>query len=333
MPRVLKCVALLGLLVGARADAQGNRTWAEADLVETGRYSDPGGENLVSPQKIVACSDRIFTLDLGDGHVGAFDLELKPLWRFGRPGSGPGEFRIPSDIACDAAGNAWVADPGNSRITVIDRAGQLKTTVRMTTRLNRLAVQPDGSRFFVDANGDALALSFDAAGGDSAAIAAPEVLRPLNTLQREAFIATTPSGALAGAFRWSGSMVLVSAGAEAQMSPGVEQVPFPEVRARSAPGGGGRTIVRIDPKAVKGARGVAILADTIYVIFEGQGPNAGKTLDRYSAWDLSYLGSLLLPSATESVAVTPGALYVLQSDPVSAIIRYEVRPGAGKDQR
>jgi len=51
------------------------------------------------------------------------DLEGKFKRTFGRPGSGPGEFNDPKQLAFDLDGNLWVADSDNHRLQVFTRDG------------------------------------------------------------------------------------------------------------------------------------------------------------------------------------------------------------------
>ena len=47
------------------------------------------------------------------------------VMRFGEPGDGPGQFRLPTDVAFDAAGHVYVSEyNGNDRIQVFDRHGK-----------------------------------------------------------------------------------------------------------------------------------------------------------------------------------------------------------------
>src|SRR5581483_2219809 len=43
---------------------------------------------------------------------------------YGSLGHGPGELRFPYDVSVDEEGRAWVAEFGNHRIQVFDRAGR-----------------------------------------------------------------------------------------------------------------------------------------------------------------------------------------------------------------
>lgn len=59
----------------------------------------------------------------GEYRVLRFDRHGNPLGRWGRRGSGPGEFDVPHSVAVDAAGLVYVADRGNRRVQIFDAEG------------------------------------------------------------------------------------------------------------------------------------------------------------------------------------------------------------------
>lgn len=76
------------------------------------------------PDFVIVGPDRLlYVTDQRGGKIEVFDLDGKPVRRIGRPGSGPGEFRDPEDLAFDLTGHLVVADGGNFRIQVLTREG------------------------------------------------------------------------------------------------------------------------------------------------------------------------------------------------------------------
>lgn len=84
------------------------KAWPVAD--------DPEGICIVKDQVIVTFSKASW--------IGFFtrDGELKS--RFGKPGSGPGEFHVPDFICLSPRGELYVTDQGNNRIQVFDLGGK-----------------------------------------------------------------------------------------------------------------------------------------------------------------------------------------------------------------
>ncbi|MBW8270429.1 peptidyl-alpha-hydroxyglycine alpha-amidating lyase family protein [Caldovatus aquaticus] len=63
----------------------------------------------------------------GNACVHKFSPEGRHLFSWGRPGTDPGEFNLPHNIACDADGWVYVADRENHRIQIFDGNGRYET--------------------------------------------------------------------------------------------------------------------------------------------------------------------------------------------------------------
>ena len=66
---------------------------------------------------------RILVVDRNNDRVRVFDALGVPLFDFGSPGSGDGQFSLPVDIAVDSQNNYFVTDETLSRITKFDSSG------------------------------------------------------------------------------------------------------------------------------------------------------------------------------------------------------------------
>jgi DNA-binding beta-propeller fold protein YncE len=73
-------------------------------------------------------SNEIYVSDgYGNARIHKYTQDGRRLKSWGEPGSGPGEFNLPHNIACDADGWVYVADRENHRIQVFDGDGRFET--------------------------------------------------------------------------------------------------------------------------------------------------------------------------------------------------------------
>jgi tripartite motif-containing protein 71 len=63
----------------------------------------------------------VYVADAGNSRVQVFTAFGIPLAEWGSRGTGPGQFRSPSDVAVDAAGHVYVMDMANNRVQVFGR--------------------------------------------------------------------------------------------------------------------------------------------------------------------------------------------------------------------
>ena len=68
--------------------------------------------------------DRVIVADRDNHRIQVFDSDGNFLFKFGQPGSNPGEFNAPYDVAVDSIGKIYVADAFNKRIQVFDSDGK-----------------------------------------------------------------------------------------------------------------------------------------------------------------------------------------------------------------
>lgn len=106
-------------------------------------------ESLIGPAQVLATELELTNpVDVGiydDGSFLILDFQStrvtrvsptgRTLWQFGRPGSGPGEFRVPYRVALRSDQSALVFDMVNSRATLLDSKGQLLSTYPMPFRI------------------------------------------------------------------------------------------------------------------------------------------------------------------------------------------------------
>jgi peptidylamidoglycolate lyase len=104
------------------------------------------------PDKVVYVGDGY-----GNSRVAKFTLDGKYLGEWGKPGSGPGEFKIPHSLTLDKSGLVYVADRGNSRVQIFNSTGTYLREWK-SPELGRpwaIAAAPDGSFFVVDGGDEA----------------------------------------------------------------------------------------------------------------------------------------------------------------------------------
>jgi sugar lactone lactonase YvrE len=78
------------------------------------------------PEGIAVAGNRVYVTFSKACFVGCFDRSGRPLFRFGRPGCGPGEFRVPDFIVPSPEGLLYVTDQKNHRIQVFSADGAFR---------------------------------------------------------------------------------------------------------------------------------------------------------------------------------------------------------------
>ena len=76
----------------------------------------------------------------GNARIHVFAPDGRPLFGWGEPGTGPGEFNLPHNICCDDDGWIYVADRENHRLQVFDRRGRYETQINNLHRASALAI-------------------------------------------------------------------------------------------------------------------------------------------------------------------------------------------------
>lgn len=127
------------------------------------RYPVPFVQGLQRPTGVVfnPKNKLIYVTDTLAGQVIAYNREGKELLRFGRPGTGTGEFNLPTDLAVDTEGRVYVTDPLNARIQIFTKEGNyLKQfgesgdTAGYFGKVKGVAVNSEGHIYVCDAQYD-----------------------------------------------------------------------------------------------------------------------------------------------------------------------------------
>jgi DNA-binding beta-propeller fold protein YncE len=90
--------------------------------------------------------------------ISKFDRTGKFLKDWGKPGSGPGEFRQPHGLAFDSKGRLFVADRGNDRIQIFDQDGKLlEHGWEQYSRISGLWIDPKDMLYAADSESGSVA--------------------------------------------------------------------------------------------------------------------------------------------------------------------------------
>ena len=112
-----------------------------------------GGKPFHRPTHVALCprtGDVYISDGYGNSRVHKYDPRGRHLMSWGEPGTDPGCFNIPHNIATDADGLVYVADRENSRVQIFDGRGQYLDQWKNLHRPCGLAAdRRDGGRFYV----------------------------------------------------------------------------------------------------------------------------------------------------------------------------------------
>jgi DNA-binding beta-propeller fold protein YncE len=112
-----------------------------------------GGRPFNRPTHVALCprTGDVYVSDgYGNSRVHKYDPRGRHLFSWGEPGTDPGCFNIPHNIATDAEGLVYVADRENHRVQIFDGRGQF---LGQWNNLHRpcglFADRRDGGRFYI----------------------------------------------------------------------------------------------------------------------------------------------------------------------------------------
>lgn len=265
-----------------------------------------------------ADSSMLVVWDNQTQEVHAFDHDLRPLWRFGRKGDGPGEFRQGRSIAFTPAGEILIFDVATQRVTFLTRDGELRTTVVIEDRLDQVVPWTDGkllgtapsrkgSPFVVMQNDGQVLTSLDVPWDGWA---------DLHPLLRSGYIASDPTAATAAfiMIHGDGWFAVGDQPETSYLGRYVEHQEMPSV------------IEKPDLRLIVGGtiagQAVNVRDGMVTIQYEGESPEAGRWLDQYRLSDGSYAGSLLLPGWAKGFSGAPdGGYFVIFNDPSPTIMR------------
>jgi hypothetical protein len=318
-------VLLLGLLVTAARSA--DRTFTHT-AVEVGSIGESSATELFAPRALTAARTGGFAVfDRDENTLLRFDKTGRSLWRFGRAGSGPGEFKEVTDVEALDDGGFIVLDEGNARVTQVSRDGKFVRAVLFEGVPRRLLnVRPSGAIHVVP-RGNFASAALIANGRTSNAVALPDSLRFSADIIGEPFTASSANASVIS-YRWASHiLVLEPSGTIRRTIRGVETTAFPLRKTYEVNNGGQKyQVTRVDPDAQEAARSVALRGDTVFVLYRQPPKGSGRVLDRYLITTGRYLGSVALTGGIAEVAVdADGRLLTLEHEPLPVVRVWEFR--------
>ncbi|MFZ3102434.1 MAG: 6-bladed beta-propeller [Desulfitobacteriaceae bacterium] len=87
-------------------------------------YGGFGEDALNKPMDVAEINQFIYVTDTNNKRVQVFDLAGAPIFKFGKEGEGPGQFKFPYGIDGDSQGNIYVSDLYNGCISIHDSKGK-----------------------------------------------------------------------------------------------------------------------------------------------------------------------------------------------------------------
>jgi len=282
---------------------------------------EPGDTLLFHVTRIDADTAGVSVVDGYGGRVLRFHRTGRLLWSFGRPGSGPHEFRRPRDLHVDRRGRTWVLDAENARITVLTPAGAPDFLVpldRLGFVPDRFLPGPGDHALFLDARADRPLVRVDREGRVVARRELPwPRFRELGRLAGQVILAAHRGGGWSAAFAF-GDRFLSFDRRDRLTRHGwfAEPASFPEVRVQRSGGlVGRRSVTRriLDPTFA--AVSLTSSPGRLHVHFAGRTELAYRVLDTFRLRDGRYVGSLRLPRQVDELALGGEVLYVSYSDP------------------
>lgn len=310
---------------------------------------EPFGEtdHYASPTRIAWVNQRLVILDRkADRMITILDERTgRTVQRFGRRGSGPGEFRAPWDLAPAVSPNAiWIFDTSLRRMTLVNLdssfANGTFTPVRMLklgggTEINSVRWIADGALLGTGTLRRGLFAAFDTSGRELPArgeFTYGDRRLPISALQ-EAYssrLATDPRRErVALAMDYADRLEFFALSGKRLAT---NQRPFGFEPTYVVVGKGDYRHAAFTGHSREGYRGVDATSTSVFALFSGRRPREfkndamfGRHVHVYS-WAGVLRSVLELDAAAIDIAVDPQArmLYTLVHDPEPRVVRYRL---------
>jgi len=274
----------------------------------TSRWTVGGDANdttILLPLQIRATREHFVVYD----GVAQRLLALEPttgrvVWRFGRPGRGPGEFGGVAKLTARKSGGTFVVDFALSRLTEITEDGREGPRVDYRMGVNPRGVCEAGDthiRLRSTESEEIERLQLPTGVSSTEDLPWPE-LRALPSLVRQSMIFEHPQAEVCMISVSFGPMfaLLDRTGVRARAR-WIEEIPMGQAKSM------GKGSWRMLP-STQGALSATAVGSSFAVLFEGRSQKRGRFVDFYAVTDASYLFSIELPFAATKIAFGHGLL-------------------------
>ncbi len=290
------------------------RTIVPANWDTLGRIRSAAGDTLLwAPSQAFLWDSLVIVLEPKQANIAAFTLEGEEVWRAGSRGSGPGEFAMIADGAPVNDSTVAILDFSLSRVTIIDRGGEVKRIVPLELGAPPTALRSLGSGYIAAKYGQDTTLSIL----DDEFRLTSRVVIPLSSLSsmapiaRQFRLATNDRGDWAVGFIFGGGIAFQGAG-PANYEPYIGAPAFPRTRESRTDG---NRVTEFADIVECVACGMGMQGDTIFILTRDPAERSRRLIDLYlSKPHLHYLHSLVLPAKSEYLTVSADALVVGASD-------------------
>lgn len=268
---------------------------------------------LFRPRLLAARGPRLYAYDYSDAQIKAFDSSGALQWRFGREGSGPGEFTNAMDLVVASDGSVWVLDSGTDRLSIISSEGTLLRMVSLGPPRTARLIPEDSGTFLALAFGSSEFWTVRDDSGlvqDRYVFPAPE-WAAANPSFRQVITGTSESGdTWAVAFLFGDLFAVYDERQLRCTGRLIEGTPLP------AP----------DVPRERGSRppiwavAIAVSDSAVYVLANDETRPEGRVLDEYRASDCAYRHSLPLPWRFSTMALGDNVFFFEHEDPAPTIV-------------
>lgn len=113
-------------------------------------YGGFGNDAFNKPMDVTKIGEFIYVSDTQNKRVQVFDSTGTPIFKFGKEGTGKGQFMFPYGIAGDKDGNIYVTDLYNGNISIMDKKGKFIRYFKEKDQKHKVIKAPGGLRIIKD---------------------------------------------------------------------------------------------------------------------------------------------------------------------------------------